>query len=307
MRIWIGLLVVAMVGACMPILQPPGTQVVAPSIELERDVFVASDGTELPLDRWGPEAPRAILIGVHGMNDYARTFELPGPWFSERGVAIYAYDQRGFGRAPHRGLWAGSDVMARDFKELVRALQVRHPDVPVYALGVSMGGAVVLTAMADADAPTLDGVILSAPAVWGWQAMNPFYKMTLWLGAHVMPGKTLSGGRLQIWPSDNIEMLREISKDPLMIRETRIDAVYGLVTLMDDGFDGAPQMPVRTLVVYGLKDEIIPRRPVLYAADKLPDGQLIEYDNGYHMLLRDLQREVVWQDIQNWIEESELD
>ena len=42
-------------------------------------------------------------LGLHGFGDYSiNAFDLPAPLFTARGVAIYAYDQRGFGAAPHR-------------------------------------------------------------------------------------------------------------------------------------------------------------------------------------------------------------
>ncbi len=43
------------------------------------------------------------------MNEHARAFaEDAAPWFADEGVALYAYDQRGFGGSPNRGIWAGT-------------------------------------------------------------------------------------------------------------------------------------------------------------------------------------------------------
>jgi hypothetical protein len=53
--------------------------------------------------------------------------------------------------------------------------------------------------------------------------------------AHTFPGKTLTGRSLDIVPSDNIEMLRDNFNDELFIKETRTDAIYGLVALMEQG------------------------------------------------------------------------
>lgn len=166
-----------------------------------------------------------------------------------------------------------------------------------------MGGAVALSLFAGADAPPVDGLVLVSPAVWGWKALNPFYRMTLWIAAHTFPGATLTGRSLKIWPSDNVEMLRDLGRDPLMIKKTRTDAIYGLVGLMDNGYDAADEIVLPTLVLYGDKDEIIPREPVEIVIERLNgDTRVAIYENGYHMLLRDLQREIVWQDVEAWIE-----
>ena len=35
------------------------------------------------------------------------------------GVATIAYDQRGFGRSPQRGIWPGKDLMVEDLRTVV--------------------------------------------------------------------------------------------------------------------------------------------------------------------------------------------
>ena len=52
---------------------------------------------------------------------------------------------------------------------------------------------------------------------------------------------TLTGSGLHILPSDNIPMLREFSRDPLVIKETRVDTIKGLVLLMSEALEAAPR------------------------------------------------------------------
>ena len=112
--------------------------------------------------------------------------------------------------------------------------------MPVFALGESMGGAVVLTALASLATPTLnvDGVILVAPAVWSRGDMPLSYRAALFLGAHLVPGMILSNSAashvVTIVPSDNVPMLRALGRDPLFQKQTRIGTIYGLVNLMDE-------------------------------------------------------------------------
>ena len=96
----------------------------------------------LPLRHWLPHgAPRAVILAVHGMNDYSRAFEDLGEALAWRGIATYAYDQRGFGASPTRGRWAGTTTMVDDIRVVVRLVRARHPGVPLYLAGESMGGA----------------------------------------------------------------------------------------------------------------------------------------------------------------------
>jgi alpha-beta hydrolase superfamily lysophospholipase len=272
--------------------------------------FISHDGTELPLIIWQPEdETKFIFVALHGFNDYANFIKRGAQYFTRHNIAVYAYDQRGFGNGPVRGRWGGVEAMAEDLATLIRLIADKHPSIPVYLLGHSMGGAVVIQAMTGDQAPSVAGAILAAPAVWA-RSTQPFYQnFVLWVGAHTMPWIELTGDSLDRQPSDNIEMLREQGRDPQVIKETRIDTIYGLQNMMDAGYNKAEGFSLPTLVLYGDNDEIIPREPVLDVYHRFPETypgskQLILYENGYHMLMRDLQAEKVLQDIVDWVNEQ---
>lgn len=291
--------------ACVPLVIPAGAAVVAPTVDSQ--TLVSRDGTPLPLRAWVPTEPAAaVLILLHGFNEHAGVYDETGRWFADRRVAVYAYDQRGFGQAANRGVWAGETALVDDFAAAVAAVGARHPGVRVYALGESMGGAVLMAAMAGPEPPAVAGVILSAPAVWGRASMPWYQTLALWAAAHTVPGTGLSGRGLGIQASDNIEMLKGRGRDPLVIRQTRIDAVWGLVNLMDRAMAAAPGLDRRLLILYGEKDQLIPAGAVAEMLRRLPaDGddrrRFALYADGWHMLLHDQQRAVVWQDILAWI------
>jgi len=296
-----------LLAACAtPMTYPAGPPTAAPRLEDGR--FTAADGAVLPVRRWLPAngAPKAVIVALHGFNDYSNFFDAPGTWFAARGVAAYAYDQRGFGDSPRRGLWAGGETMTRDLADFTDAVRGTHPGVPVYILGESMGGAVAMTAATGPRPPAADGMILSAPAVWGRAAMSWYERLALWVSAHTFPGMTLTGRGLNITPSDNIEMLRALGRDPKVIKETRVETIHGLVGLMDDALAAAPRFAPRALILYGRKDEIIPGKPTFDMVRRLPGAAgpnqtFALYQDGYHMLLRDLGAETVWRDILAWV------
>lgn len=299
------LLAAALVGACAPRFRYPGPAVTAPS--LTADSFTTADGQELPVRSWLPQgAPKAVIAALHGYNDYAKAFDAPGGFLAGQGIATYAYDQRGFGESLHVGLWAGVDAYLQDLRVFTELLRQRHPGLPLYLLGDSMGGAVVMAALAGAGAPAAEGAILVAPAVWGRITMPWYQRLALWLGVHSFPGRKLTGEGLKITPSDNIEMLRALGRDPLVIKGSRIDMIYGLVNLMDAAFFSAPHFTQRALVLYGEKDEIVPKEPTYRMIANLPKTtagrrRIALYAEGYHMLLRDLAGETIWRDIAAWI------
>ncbi len=291
-----------MVG-CTPLVNAPGTPVTTARIEQHR--FVTADGAELPLRSWLPERlpPRATIIALHGFNDYSNFFASAGTYLAEHGIASYAYDQRGFGGSPGRGLWSGIDAYTDDLAVFSRELRKRHPGVPLYILGESMGGAVTIVAMSGGNRPDVDGVILSAPAVWGRETMPWYQRWLLAVASRTLPSLQLTGKGLHIAPSDNSEMLRALGRDPLMIRGTRVDTIHGLTNLMDRALIQAPQVPGPVLVLYGKHDQVIPKEPTLKMLDQMPaTTRRVFYEQGYHLLLRDLHRDKPLADIVAWLE-----
>lgn len=327
--VWIiaALVLTTLLSACAPNLAPRGPG--APGgPALAEDHFTTSDGLTLPLRHWLPPAAtgssiagsggaraengpeiKGVILALHGFNDYSKSFDNPGKVLAALGLAVYAYDQRGFGEAPHRGLWAGSDLLTSDLTDASRALRQRHPGKPLYLLGESMGGAVILASFNTSNPPDADGVILSAPAVWARAAMPWYQRTALWLSAHTIPWAKFTGSGLKIQASDNIEMLRGLGRDPLVIKGTRVAAIHGLVDLMDQALSAAPALDRPALLLYGEKDEIVPREPTLQLWATLPKAKRREqhlalYRNGWHMLLRDLDAGIVLTDILHWTEDQ---
>lgn len=295
-------------GGCAPRLQKHGVLISEP--RLTGDVFWAADGKRLAVERWLPQQgteARAVIVAAHGFNDYRKAFAIAAPDLAAAGIITIAYDQRGFGEDAQAGIWAGGDVMADDLRALVRAVKASYPELPLYVMGTSMGGAVVLVAMSGPEAPSgiVDGAILLAPAVWGWSTMNPFYKVALMLSAHVAPGWRVSGKNVDVHPSDNYDALVAMARDPLVIKKTRVDAVFGLVELMEDALDSAADVSVPVFVLYGRNDDIIKRKPIRRLRRNLPSNHVYRlYPNGFHMLLKDLCRASVIRDIRAFVLDS---
>ena len=111
-----------------------------------------------------------------------------GRWFAARDVSVYAYDQRGFGGSPNRGLWAGNETMVDDLRDAIMAVRATYPDTRIFLAGESMGAAVIMTLMASSNPPFADGVVLVAPAVRGKLVRSLVGDALLSLATVTMPG-----------------------------------------------------------------------------------------------------------------------
>jgi len=280
----------------------PDAPPVAVTPAINGDVLISFDGAALGLTVWQAEAPHAVILALHGMNDYSNAFALPGAWWAHHAsITTYALDQRGFGRSPAFGVWAGEEIMKADLRAAIDAIRSRHPGLPVYVLGHSMGAAVVMAAHADKPLDG-DGLILASPGVWGGAALPVFYRLTLNIAASIAPGKKLTGERAIRQSTDNIPVLRKMLADPLVIKGTRLDAILGVVRVMGAANNRADEVGGDILFLVGERDEIIPVKAMNKVSGKLSgDVDIRHYQDGWHLLFRDIQAQTVWRDVAAWI------
>jgi len=301
-RLTLALLTVLLLAGCIAQMAPPGAPVEKPAETA--DSFVMPDGTALPYRVWLPSGkPEAIVLALHGMNDSRDAWEYPAPDFAAAGIAVYSPDLRGFGATRSRGLWPGTDGLTADARVMARLLRARYPHTKLILMAESMGAAALMVMATEADPPPVDGYVLIAPAVWGRSEMNLLMRLTLWLADHTVPGMTIAGGGfVKVTASDNRQALVRLSTDPLTLHETRVDAIKGLVDLMDRALAAAPRFKAPALVLYGGHDELVPARATAATWRALPAGPVRAfYPGGYHLLLRDKDRAVPIGDILAWI------
>jgi len=314
MRAFAVLTVVATLSACAtPAIQPPlipPTDFAGPA--LEATALVMGDGARLPLARWAPAStePWAVIIALHGMNDSRASFRLAGPWWAEQGIETWAFDQRGFGDAPGRGVWAGEARMTEDLRTAVALARARHPRAILAVVGESMGGSVAVSAFGSDRPPAADRVVLLAPGVWGWSAQGALNSSALWVAARAMgerPVEPPSWAVRDKAASDNrLELIRN-GRDPASILSTRFDALYGLVDLMQTASVRLGSIREPTLLLYGAHDHVVAKGPMRRALDNAgarPDFRTGYYADGWHILDRDLQAETMFRDVAAWLRDT---
>lgn len=275
--------------------------------------FIAQDGYKLPFKSWpAAEEPERIILALHGFNDYSNAFSGLCEFMTDKHstkTLCMAYDQRGFGATEQTGIWPQKGKLQSDLMTMSKSLKLQYPNAELYLVGESMGGAVIISALTQNNDKTshIDGIILLAPAVWA-QSTQPWYqRFALFVAVHTFPGWKPTGESLGVVATDNGEALIAMSQDPLVIKETRIDAIYGLTNLMDLALENASAIQTPALVLYGLKDEVIPKTPtceMLKRMESQVNHQLKLYTNGYHMLSRDLQAPRVFKDMTAWMDDQ---
>jgi alpha-beta hydrolase superfamily lysophospholipase len=270
--------------------------------KLEPDYLLTGDGLCLPLAAWLPdEAPNAVVLGLHGYGDYRAAFGLAGRWLAARGVAVYAYDQRGFGETPTRGRWPGADALIDDCADAATALREVHPELPLALLGESMGGSVALASLASGHASIVDGLILAAPGVRSGVQFHQVHDLAVRLGALALPWLRVDlrrGGRPWLDPAES----RRLAEDPLILRHLSVGTYEGLIELASRADSIRPARLPPTLLLYGELDRTIMRAGIDDLALRLgPRCTLRTYPERHHLLLHERGADEVFGACLQWL------
>ncbi|HRJ65328.1 MAG TPA: alpha/beta hydrolase, partial [Brevundimonas sp.] len=149
-----------------------------------------------------------------------------------------------------------------------------------------------------------------APAVWGWSAQGPVNSAGLWIAARAMGDRAVDAPEWAVRAlpaSDNRMELFRNYRDPNSLISTRFDALYGLVDLMETASVRLGDIRAPTLLLYGANDNVIrpdPMRRALERAGDRPGFRTGFYPDGWHILNRDLQAEVMYRDVEAWLRDA---
>ena len=270
---------------------------------IDKDTFIARDGVRLPVSVWGPrQQPDQVVIGVHSFGEFRDAFDLIGAHLAKQGIALWAYDQRGFGDGPHRGRWAGKDTMVQDLQDFTGAVRaVIDADAPLVFMGESMGAAVVLAAVARDNTLDPQSLILSGPGVREDRPNRYWFNVGLWLATRVASSYEADVPRSYDDRLDDYHA-RRWSEDPKIINKVRLDTYFGLIRLSDLASDMAGEVNVPTLILFGTEDDQIHPKSVCALQRRLGPGVTLRvFDDKPHLMFQVSDQDQILSVIDQWL------
>lgn len=113
---------------------------------MERAYYMeANDGKQIYVREWLPHEAKAVVQIMHGMNEHSGRYADFAAFLNQNGYAVYADDHRGHGMtAGSSGEFGyigenGFEHMLEDQLMLTKTAKEKHPGLPFYILGHSMG------------------------------------------------------------------------------------------------------------------------------------------------------------------------
>lgn len=268
-----------------------------------RDTFPGEGGVEIHWQSWLPEGPpRATVVIAHGVSEHADRYSHVAARLTSESYAVYALDHRGHGRSG--GKRAMVDRMARavaDVDTLIGIARREQPDLKLFLLGHSMGGAISLEYALEHE-ERIDGLVLSAPAA-ALDVASPLELVAGRVLSVVAPGAG-------VFPVDSStisrdpEVVRAYDEDPMVFhKKLPARTVAELAGAIQTFPERTPSLRLPLLVMLGTGDELVPPAAgrMVHERAGSEDKRLIEYEGLYHEILNEPEQDRVLDDLCAWL------
>jgi acylglycerol lipase len=256
------------------------------------------------------------MIMVHGFSDHIGRYYEFFPSLAKAGIAVYGFDQRGWGRSvktsAQRGLCGPTRTVLSDIAAFVRAQL--PAEVPIFLCGHSMGGGEVLTLASSSEYDELiaqiRGFILEAPFIAFAKEQQPSW---IEVNAGKLAAKILPRFHLtKVIPPENVSRdpaVQESIRDDKLLHDT--GTLEGLSDMLDrtDGLSGGRfklRPGVRSLLLlHGDADKVCSYESVAEWYERetkaVQDKAFRTYEGMYHQLHADYGKEKIYADVVEWL------
>lgn len=273
-----------------------------PATPLLSGRFRASDRAAVPYRLWPATEPRAVVLLLHGAFDYSGAFDDIGPKFAARGIAAFAYDQRGFGATRSRRHWCGRKRMVKDAIDAISFIRTRYGNLPVFIVGESMGAAIAVNAAASAPDLDISGIVLAAPGAIAGGLRRMLASLLVRLVEFFAPDSELTIERLSARELNASSAIRLLC-DPMVLRGVRPRMAFGLLELAAAAVEAARKVTVPVLTMVGSKEDFLRNKCIAQLHKSLAGTKTWrEFEGGPHLLLHWQEADKVLTEVLGWIE-----
>lgn len=296
-------------------------------------------GTEIHTIEWRPdEQPKAVVQICHGMMEHISRYNDFAEFLCNNGYYVVGNDHLGHGRSiqdiQYFGFfneWNGNSCLLGDIHTLRLRTERRYPGIPYFMLGHSMGtillrqyiqqygnglsGVIMLGAVAERNRLQLDAgrlLCLLIAAFRGWHHRSYFVD-DLVVGEFEKKTEKEYPHSRRLWVTSDKEMMQKYLSDPLCMFTFTVNGYYGLLTGMvgmqkREGIASTPKdLPIHFAA--GTDDPVgdfatgVEKIYKRYQKAGIEDVTLKIYPGDRHELLSETDREQVYEDLLEWMDE----
>ncbi len=265
--------------------------------------FIGRHGLELYYQRWLPDGdPRAALAVVHGFGEHSGRYGNLVNQLVPAGYALYAFDLRGHGRSPgQRGYIERWDDYREDVRLFLTLVHKHHPDRPLFLLGHSMGGLIVLEYVLHYP-EGLAGVIASGPTL-AQVGISPFLLTLSKILSGILPRLSLDTGLDAGAISRDPAVVEAYVNDPLVHSKGTPRLGAEMTKAIEWTQAHAASLRLPCLIVHGSDDRLAPPAGSqrFYEHVAGPDKERLVFEGYYHEVFNDLGKEKPLAAVEAWL------
>jgi alpha-beta hydrolase superfamily lysophospholipase len=261
-------------------------------------------GLNLYYQYWLPEGkPKAVLLVAHGLAEHSGRYKNLVDYFVPKGYAVYSFDYRGHGKSEGMRAYVDRfDDYLTDLKTFFDMVRKENKNAKIFLFGHSLGGTIV-TAYAVEHQEELAGLILSGSSLVPSTSVSPALLAMAGIISALLPkmGVTLLDASAI---SRDKAVVDAYVNDPLVFRG-KVPARTGaeLARMWKQLPEQMPKIKLPILIMHGFADQLAnpAGSKLLYERVSSKDKTLKLYDNCYHEICNEPEREQVFMDMQTWL------
>ena len=261
--------------------------------------------TNIYWQSWLPEnEPRALLLIVHGYAGHSGRWTNVVNHFVPNGFAVYGMDLIGHGRSEGtRGYVRKFEDFTETLHLFLRMVRGMQAEKPIYMIGFSLGALIASVYLLDHQKQLAGAVLLGATV----KVPEYISSFTIFIGkilSAILPKAGLFAFEDEEGISRDQTVVEAFKNDPLAYRgkvKARLasEELKALIRLNKE----FRQITLPILILHGTADRYVdPENAQLtFNLIQSKDKQIKVYEGFYHELFSEPEREIVFADMEEWL------
>jgi alpha-beta hydrolase superfamily lysophospholipase len=278
-------------------------------MRIEEGWTESADGNRLFFRHHAPEEePRALLLVVHGLAEHTGRYLHVLDHFANAGFDCWAHDYRGHGQSPGPRVHVSHfDEFLTDLAAARRLVTEARPELPLFLIGHSQGGLIVLRE-ALANPQGLEGIVVSSPFLGLHPNAAP--PAPLHMVANIvstfMPKMMFSKVAEPSALSRDPSVPAAYMADPLVSTTVSARWFTSVLTAHTDTRARAATLSIPALVMQSGADTLTDPAKTRSWAEAAPSElvEYVEWEGFYHEMFNELEKEMVFERVEKWLQEQ---
>nr|XP_013220716.2 monoglyceride lipase [Ictidomys tridecemlineatus] len=249
---------------------------------------------------------RALVFVSHGAGEHCGRYDELAQMLMGLDILVFAHDHVGHGQSEgERMVVSDFHVFVRDVLQHVDVMRKDYPSLPVFLLGHSMGGAIVILTAAERPGHFCGMVLISPLVLANPESATTFKVLAAKVLNLVLPNMSLGPIDSSVLSRNKTEV-ELYNSDPLICR-AGLKVCFGiqLLNAVSRVERALPKLTLPFLLLQGSADRLCDSKGayLLMESAKSQDKTLKIYEGAYHVLHKELPEVTnsVFHEINMWV------